>query len=170
MRAADLWCNLVQRGRAAHTKRQKRPAPTFGVPLGSSTNSRHFRREDGAEWGGGVQVNNETRTDLIHYLVRMMMAEEMSSLYTKTESNYPVINTRSCTHFYSPWGGKWRSKGWECCSKWSWRVHIWRRKCSGHLEKSLSFQPSNNGRQFWQISPQSCSKPSTQLCSQKEKQ
>ena len=94
MQASDLWCNLVQGGRASHTEEAERPAATFGVLLSSSTNSQHYHEEDKTELERSKQVNNQTRTHLIHYLVGMTIrGAACLSFFVKNDSNYPVIKS-----------------------------------------------------------------------------
>lgn len=94
MQASDLWCNLVQGGRASHTEEAERPAATFGVLLSSSTNSQHYHEEDKTELERSEQVNNQTRTHLIHYLVGMTIGgAPRLSFFVKNDSNYPVIKS-----------------------------------------------------------------------------
>lgn len=91
MQAADLWCNLVQGGRASHTKRQKdQQRPLVSCSARQQTLSTTTKRTE-LEWT--KQVNNEMWTDLILYLVRMMMVVAvLFLLYAKNESNYAIIN------------------------------------------------------------------------------
>lgn len=94
MQASDLWCNLVQGGRASHTEEAERPAATFGVLLSLSTNSQHYHEENKTELERSEQVNNQTRTHLIHYLVRMKIGGELCLFFfVKNDSNYPVIKS-----------------------------------------------------------------------------
>lgn len=112
MQAADLWCNLVQGGRASHTKRQKdQRRPLVSCSARQQTLSTTRKRTE-LEWT--KQVNNELWTDLIRYLVRMMMV-----VVAMFESNYPIItNNRdsgdgNCfIHLETQWI-TWQSSMWS---------------------------------------------------------